>query len=338
MSGTNKSDKERLREEYKLTQRFLGALQRRVEEMQREGFPGDKFQLDDAERALLYQINNLGLKEGAFAGVVALVGLRRIRASFLRRLVQERDRIVGNSQASQSPFPSPPRAPNSPFSTGVNAIPPNSTSKLDGYIQKRSNPFSLGNLFGWALDCTVALSVAASTSLIFTDRKKILNTLSQIPLVPGTSNVSKEFCPALLKELEILRDESLESKDMVSRPQFPPLAAFVEFARNCQLRESFERQYRKANSLSDEEPVVIPPPGLPGAFQEAGFSWSDDGVLNASAPADDVGDPTSLQAIGDDPFQGDDDGGDGTGYFHQQNWADDFTTDQDDKNDRRGGR
>jgi hypothetical protein len=318
-------DKERLKEEFKLTQRLLGAFQRRLEELQREGLPGEKFQLDDAERNILYQVNNLGLKEGAFAGIVALVGLRRIRASFLRRLLRERDRLSDAPQAQQSQGH---HAHNSPFSTGVNAIPPNSAnSPLDRYIQKRSNPFSLGSLFGWALDCTVAFSVAASTSLIFTDRKKMLSTLAQLPLVPGTSNVSRELCPGILKEIEALREEGGAVKDMIDRPESAPLAAFVEFAKNCQLRESFERQYRKAHGLSGDEPVRIPPPGLPGAFEEAGFSWSD-----VNGTSSDGSDPSSLLVASEDPFQADD------GFSDQLNWADDFTADQDDRNDNNRGR
>jgi hypothetical protein len=316
-------DKERLKEEYKLTQRLLGAFQKRLEELQREGLPAGKFQLDDAERQLLYQVNNLGLVEGTFGGIVALVGLRRVRASFLRRLVRERDRMSGAAQAQQTQ--SHHHAHNSPFSTGVNAIPPNiPSSNLDRYIQKRSNPFSLGNLFGWALDCTVAFSLAASISLLFTDRKKVINTLAQLPLVPGTSTVSRELCPSILKEIEALREESATVKDMLDRPQSVPLAAFMEFAKNCQLRQSFEKQYRQANGLSDDEPVRIPLPGLPGAFEEAGYSWSD---VNS-----DRSDPSlSLQVASEDALQAD--AGEGTEFFDQQNWADDFTSDQDDQSD-----
>jgi hypothetical protein len=326
MPGEKRIDKDRLKEEYKLTQRFLGTFQRRLEEIQRDADArGDisKFQLNDSERELLYRLNSLGLREGAFAGIITLVGLRRVRASFLRRLVRERDRMSGASPPSASPSPFvPPHALNSPFNSGVNAIPPSSSSssKLDGYIRTRSSPFALANLFGWALDSAVALSIAATTSLIFTDRQKVLSTLAQIPLVPGASRVSKELCPGILRELEAVRKESAISKDMVDHPQSPPLAAFVEFAKNCQLRDSFERQFRRSNGMSDDEAVSIPPPGLPGAFQEAGYSWSDEPPPSSSSSL-----PPSLQGRDDeDSFPSDD----VDGFTDQGEWADDFATDQ----------
>jgi hypothetical protein len=165
------------------------------------------------------------------------------------------------------------------------------------------------------LDSAVAFSIAATTSLIFTDRQKVLSTLAQIPLVQGTSRVSKELCPGILRELEGVRKESAASRDMVDHPQSPPLAAFVEFAKNCQIRDSFERQFRRANGMSDDEAVSIPPPGLPGAFQEAGYSWSDE-PSSSSQP---------LQVKDDeDSFPTDDI----DGFVDQGDWADDFATDQ----------
>jgi hypothetical protein len=329
MPGEKQVDKDRLKEEYKLTQRFLGSFQRWLEELQRDGSDarGERgFLLNDSERDLLYRLNSLGFKEGFFAGIVTLVGLRRVRASFLRRLVRERDRMSASThppQSSQSPFV-PPHAQHSPFNSGINAIPPSSSSKLDGYIRKRSSPFSIVNLFGWALDSAVALSVAATTSLIFTDRQKVFGTLAQIPLVQGTSRVSQELCPGILRELEAVRNESAASREMVDNPQSPPLAAFVEFAKNCQLRGSFERQFRKAHGMSDDEAVPIPPPGLPGAFQEAGYSWSDEPSSSPFQAKDD-----------DDSFPTDDI----NAFVDQGDWADDFATDQEvQQNDRKNGR
>lgn len=329
MPGEKQVDKDRLKEEYKLTQRFLGTFQRRLEEIQRDADArGDisKFQLNESERELLYRLNSLGLREGLFAGVVTLVGLRKVRASFLRRLVRERDHMSSGAPAAHQPPPSasqspfvPPHALNSPFNSGVNAIPPNSSSKLDGYIRTRSSPFSISNLFGWALDSAVALSIAATTSLVFTDRQKVLSTLSQIPLVPGTSRVSKELCPGILRELEAVRKESATLRDVVDHPQSPPLAAFVEFAKNCQLRDSFERQFRRSNGMSDDEAVSIPPPGLPGAFQEAGYSWSDEMPSSSSLSS-----PSVQGKDAEDSFPTDD----VDGFMDQGDWADDFATDQ----------
>jgi hypothetical protein len=332
MSGEKQVDKDRLKEEYKLTQRFLGSFQRRLEEIQRDKDAlGDlsTFQLNDSERDLLYRLNSLGLKEGAFAGIVTLVGLRRVRASFLRRIFRERERMSASTQPQPPPSQSPlvpPHALNSPFNSGVNAIPPSSPTKLDGCIRTRSRPFSIANLFGWALDSAVAFSIAATTSLIFADRQKVLSTLAQIPLVQGTSRVSKELCPGILRELEGVRKESAASRDMVDHPQSPPLAAFVEFAKNCQIRDSFERQFRRANGMSDDEAVSIPPPGLPGAFQEAGYSWSDE-PSSSSQP---------LQVKDDeDSFPTDDI----DGFMDQGDWADDFATDQEtQQNENKKGR
>lgn len=288
-----------------------------------------KVKLGDSERDLLYKINNGGLLKGALAGVASLVLLRRIRATLLRKLVQERDQAF--AQANQGshvgtnlhPHSSPsttPHVQNSPFATGVNAIPPPSSSyssKLDEYVLKRSKPFSFINIFGWALDCTVAFSIASFASIAFTDRKKVLNTVVSIPLVPGTSTISDELCPTLLVEMQRLKQEDRAAKELLDRPQTAPLMAFAEFAKNCQMRQSYERQARRQLGLSANEAVVIPQPGLPEAFQVSGYTWNDEDSELESTPPDDVEEGYDADAHSEEKF------------FDQGTWTDDFAADQD---------
>lgn len=339
-----------VKDELKMAQRFMAAFQGKMDQIRlREAKQGDSsaFELGDAEKAMLLQINNLGMVEGVVGGIVTLALLRRVRTQFLRRLLKQREKVmsgggVGGGGGSGSPFGgsgaggaggsgSSTHVRNSPFlspqqqqqlqqpamfggaGAGAGGAPTQAQiSALENAIRQRQRPFSMANVFGWALDVVVAFSMSVTISLIFTDRRKVMKTLSDLPLVEGRSKVSDEFCPEILLELDSLRKESQYNRELTDNPQSQYLQALMQFCNNCRRRQAYECKLREEQGLSRSDPVSVPPPGVPPTYQIEG---------------------TSSGTTDGDDFAGTDD------FFNGNDWAsssaDAFVTDREEGEEKR---
>lgn len=116
---------------------------------------------------------------------------------------------------------------------------------------------------GWLVDTAVAFSVAASTSLLCTNSKAVLEKLASIPLLQGRSKVSTEFCPDVMKALDEWKQQHPNDAVVWEHPQSPYLRAIMEFTQNCRYRQAYETQLRREKGVSDNYPVAIPEGGVP---------------------------------------------------------------------------
>jgi hypothetical protein len=283
------SSVDRQKMETKLVNRFMTLFSEKMDEMQEREAKSKRnvFRLEPAEKALLTQVNNFGLYEGMAAGVLTLISLRR-----LRRIVHVRRH---GPPANISPFSNQA----SPFNPLVTPPPPRSR-------------FSFGSIFGWLLDSTASFCVAATVSWMYTDTSKIQQKLTEIPLTPGRSVVSEEFCPLVLRELRQLIAQSdnhdndhnydsdsdptfnhVDMRDIINHPHSPYLRSMITFGVNCQRRVNRQDELSLAQddyATTHRSPPPIPAPGLPPLEDvpaQSAVAWIQQGQSEAPADMDD---------------------------------------------------
>ena len=127
--------------------------------------------------------------------------------------------------------------------------------------------------------------------------------------------VAETICPNLLREYEHIQKEQPLRVDF-DRPQTRRLQIMKDFCRNCRLRQAYEKTLRQQQGLQPSDPVSVPSPGVP-------LLPSDDGGELESTTSSGGGDSALWN---DDAFyeptqRPDDD----------SQWADSFTTDQEDQ-------
>lgn len=263
--------------EFKYSQALMEAVSSKMNTVMSET-ESKKFELGDAEKSVLMNINNVGLLQGAVAGMVALFSLRRVRSSLFARMVKQYEEQNPKNTASTTPL----AGLSSPFRQQKNPL------EVAG-----KSPIWVG--LSWVTDLAASFMVAVAVSAAFTDQKKILKDVSEIPLVEGKSNVSRVFCPVIQETLVKMRQEAStpEEKAALSQPRTPYLAAWITFSQNCKLRQAHENLIRRQQGLGHDDVVRIPPPGVSkqhDRLETDDFSELDDSDGN-DAPFDDFYDP-----------------------------------------------
>jgi len=305
MSDTTNSNRDEARhrkEEIDIIRQFWTVVQKRLEEIQRRELKVDdgpnKFQLEDEERKILYEVNNFGLMPGAAAGLSILFLLRRIRPNMLRRIQRPRQ---------PPPQGGVPHVTNSPFQQ----------DSAGGSPYKELQPSLFLRGLGWTLDLMSSFFVAAGTSIVFTDHEVIAQKIATLPLVSGRSRVAQELCPSALDFLrDIRKDES--TREVLDAATTTNLQNILAFCRNCRLRADYEERLRREKGVSNEYPVAIPPPGVP-----VDSSYDSDSLV-LGWNEDLTGDFYSQEQSKDNQFDTDDD----------QRWADSMVSDREDDNRR----
>jgi DNA-binding protein Fis len=318
MSGGSSSDdsKDRLRVESRLAQRFFKAFERKTDqlEMRRD------FRLSEREQKVLMDLVTANLLQGVAAGVVTFVVLRRLRAAYYKRL-----------QGSLQKPPSVPNAFNSPFQQQNPPVQKISTA-MEGVQDQTSFRFSrfVFNQFTIVLDGMLSFYVTVYVSTRKTD--VFLQKVTDIPLLEGQSTVADELCPVFLNELKGLYREqqshrlSAAEEMALHDPETPALKCLLDFCTNCQRRAAYEDLLRRERGLPPDEPIAIPPPGVPLDVAFTQLSMSDVVTSDWNSPETDEFEAGSLN---------DDDDS-----VNLTDWADDFVTDEeeDDPKKRRSSR
>lgn len=247
------------------------------------------FDLGEAERKILMDINNTGLLQGAAAGLIAFVGLRLVRRHLFGRLILNQTGSLVKSTTTNAS--SPITAPSSPF-----------RQKMNPLERAANSPFWW--TLAWVTDLSASFMAAVTVSFLYTDRDKILSTISEIPLVEGQSKVSQLFCTDVQEALAQMQREasSPEEKAALSKPQTPFLAAWIAFSNNCRLRQAQEQLIRRQQGFSPDAMVNIPPPGV-SKLDNDSLSDDDDGLLSALDPSSGLDD---FYFPGDDEDSGND--------------------------------
>lgn len=278
---------------------FMKVIRRRLENSETiQNLPSMDYNKQSdykAERNVLMKINRLGLSQGILAGVVTFITLRRAPGLIAKHVMK------------------PKRG--------------GSSYKLDG----SNNPFAsnatvkaplIFRAVRFGLDSFVSLLIAASTSLYFTDTKKMMDEIASVPLVEGKSIVADEFCPCIAQEFHKY------PKEFWDQTQSYPMRSIKTFVDNCRLRASHQARLRKEQGLSPEDPVMIPPPGVDTttSLQE---NDSFDGEFSFAS--------NNENGVGAEEGQLFGDGGEYFGGEEPNGWADSMVTDQEqDKGNGKG--
>ena len=95
--------------------------------------------------------------------------------------------------------------------------------------------------------------------------KDVMEDVTNIPLSQGRSIVSDEICSEV-NDLVIneIPKEFWRNLDQEGNLQNEiAWRNIIRFSENCIKRKAFEKKIRTETGVADEEPVVIPPPGIP---------------------------------------------------------------------------
>ena len=298
---------------------------------------GSDFRLEDEERKVLMEVNSLGLMKGVLAGTLSFVLVRWTRPRLIKSYNQWRTTLLKKQQQQQSP-PGTHRdihVQNSPFQSSSTAgNPVTGQSWTPPPLQPRSF-FSLPGLFLLEVDLLTSFIVAVTVSVIFTDKKKVMGKLADLPLLPGRSRLAEEFCPAVLAEWRRLEEREAQGlrrsqpkhqdglsssrslRDKFHNPESILLAGLLDFHDNCQRRQAYQRRLRREQGLGPHDPVSIPALGVP----------VDDDSLLLRDDDDDKNDGDTQP-----PWQ---EQGDFYEPLEQEgDWADSMVTDQEDERRR----
>lgn len=272
-SGNN--DDEMRKAESAVAGRFMRSFQAKFDALEHR----TDFTMGKEETRIRWDINHLGLFEGAAAGIITVALLRGTRSIFMGRLMQPKKQSQQGS------------APSSKFHVQNNPFQQESSKPSTTVYSKggAGSQILSADLFGWTsqLDLMVGLTVAASTALFFTDQRSNTARLSIIPLASGKSAISEQFCPAALntyKEI-MLQHQTVrpgEARYMRGPKKSPTLQDLLVFTENCQRRAVYEKQLRQdyrrlvdethlrqdlavLRQRGDHTYVEIPPPGVPNS-------------------------------------------------------------------------
>ncbi len=95
--------------------------------------------------------------------------------------------------------------------------------------------------------------------------KDVIEEVTNIPLCPGRSIVSDIMCNDMnnLVKNEIPKEFWLNLEQEGSLRNETAWQNIIQFSENCTKRKAFEDIVRTDMGLKDEEPVIIPSPGVP---------------------------------------------------------------------------
>lgn len=126
--------------------------------------------------------------------------------------------------------------------------------------------------FSVLFDGLLSTAMAGTVWILATDKQKLYDTASDIPLIDGRSDISDNLCSDFIAQYDSIRPEFWkEYRD-------DGLSAIQEFVANCRKRQAFERRLRRELGMGDNDPVSIPSGGVPREFvddEEGEADWAD---------------------------------------------------------------
>lgn len=197
------------------------------------------------EKATLTDINNNGMVWGLGAGLGTFIVLRKGPSALSRFLLSRRGASMGgtrhgynfNASTSQSPF------------------------EHGGSDQPRKPGIFL-RAVKFGLDLFVSTSIAMYSSVFFADKKKLLQDISDVPLVEGRSLIADEFCTEFMTAYKEIPRETWSKY----RGTNEVTDAIEKFVLNCKRREVFEAQLKAERGLKPGgtgDHLSLPTPGVP---------------------------------------------------------------------------
>ena len=210
-----------------------------------------------AEKKILNEMNSIGLSKGIISGLACFAFLRtspRLISNYLRRRAGSK----GVDINSGAPNPFQQKASSSGYK--FDSAQKNQTVERPGLIFRGIRLL---------LDSFVSLSIGAYASMTFTDSTKMMEKFSNVPLVEGRSLLSEQLCHDFTQEFRKYDRQIWNSKhpsltrggDVSGGGAFRDL--IQGFVANCKRRDIYEKELRSEQGLRDEDPVIIPTPGVP---------------------------------------------------------------------------
>ncbi|KAL3801802.1 hypothetical protein HJC23_001198 [Cyclotella cryptica] len=210
------------------------------------------------ERKILTEMNSLGLTNGILSGLACFAFLRWSPGAISRYLMRRRAAISGFGSKT-------PDVAN-PFnrSSGYQLEPP------PGDHGNATAPNFVIRGLRLGLDIFVSMSIGAYASILFIDKDRLMKQFSEIPLVQGRSIISEELCSDFSEEFRKYKRDTWDknhpalSGGLGKGNEKSDFISVVEgFVANCKRRSIYEKDIRTEQGLRENEPVVIPPPGVP---------------------------------------------------------------------------
>ena len=258
-----------------------------------------------AEKKLLSKINNNGMAKGLGVGLVTFLFLRRGPRLMSRYIMnQQRQQRGGGMNGTSS-------TGKSGYHFDINST---STNNFQQIMDEKPSLFMRTIKFG--LDVFVSMSIAMYGSIYFTDKHKLMNDLSNIPLVEGRSLISDELCDDFIDVYKAIPKRIWDKYDGKSEP----LDAISQFVKNCLRRKIVEKELLEEKKAfgsfgidgDDDKHVDIPSPGVSNNI-DVEIPWIDKSE-----------DLTSERSVDEDDF----DGNNSSGSDFDFNWNADHGRDE----------
>lgn len=196
----------------------------------------------NAEKKMLQRMNNNGMVYGLACGLLTF-GLLRSGPRLMQRYL---NRKLMHPKSSNSGGGSSSTYGNNttvggytfdqPTSSGGSLGP--STTTRGGFFKSTTRGGIFLRTLKFGLDLTVSLFMAAYGSLVFVDRKKLMDDMSKIPLVEGRSLVSDELCDEFVDVYRRIPKHTWDKYEGKS----DALDAIGGFVKNCIRREIVEKK------------------------------------------------------------------------------------------------
>jgi len=216
-----------------------------------------------AEKARLTTINNNGMGWGIAAGLGTFVFFRR-GPRWISTYLMKRGHRVGQGGGGVGPTGGPTAGSGYKFEASTSVSPFQSGKNQGGSagFQNPRKPSLILRGLKLCLDLFVSTTVALYSSAVFTDKKKLVGDVADLPLVEGRSLLADELCGDFSREYRAIPQEVWAKH----RGETPILNAIEEFVINCKRREMFEKQIKAERGIQvggAGDHVIIPPPGVP---------------------------------------------------------------------------
>lgn len=139
--------------------------------------------------------------------------------------------------------------------------------------------------FTIAMDAGVSVFGGCVVGFIAADKNKLHDALSNIPLKEGYSPVSDLLCHDFL-----VQDAKIPS-ELWDEHTDDAMRSLRKFLDNCRSRTLYEHQLRRDNMIPPNEPVAVPPPGVPSNILD---SMEVQDLIDQAMPVDET-DPKPLR-------------------------------------------
>lgn len=237
----NSMDRETF-EEYAL-QRIEDAIWERLEDVVWD----ESFNLEKEEYDRLEEYTGYGPTTTTAIGLLTF--------GFLRgsRLLVRRHVLPLWQQRRHTPTAPPSPLVQSPPPVSPTGIPRPSLPLLQPTTSSSRNSSTFWTVVHIVVDIALSYTASLVAPLMLVDDMEVAQACVDMPVVLEKSTIADEFCPIVQRELTHLQQQQHKDVDVLEHPQSLYLQALVNFARNCQIRESSSSKHLRNNDDDNDD-------------------------------------------------------------------------------------